>query len=43
MTSALDTPHTKAELNAAVEKIKTDLVAEAGEDADKVKKVQRSL
>src|SRR5512133_445325 len=43
LTSALDTQHTKAELNAAADKIKTDLVAEAGEDADKVKKVKEAF
>jgi len=43
LNSALDAPHTKAELNEAVEKIKTDLLAEAGEDAEKAKKVSEAF
>ncbi len=43
LTKALDTQHTKAELNEAVAKIKTDLVTEAGEDADKVRKIKEAF
>lgn len=35
--TALDASHTKAELNEAVDKISTDLVAEAGDDVEKAK------
>lgn len=43
LNSALDAPHKKAELNAAVEKLEEDLVAEAGEDADKAKKLKEAF
>ncbi|MEI8131293.1 MAG: polyribonucleotide nucleotidyltransferase [Leptolinea sp.] len=43
LNSALDAPHSKAELNAAVEKLEADLVAEAGEDADKSKKFKEAF
>jgi polyribonucleotide nucleotidyltransferase len=43
LNSALDAPHKKAELNAAVEKLEEDLVAEAGDDADKAKKIKEAF
>ncbi len=43
LQAALDAPHTKAELNAAVEKVEADLVAEAGEDAEKARKYKEAF
>jgi polyribonucleotide nucleotidyltransferase len=43
LNGALDAPHTKAELNEAVEKLETDLVAETAEDAEKAKKVKEAF
>jgi len=43
LNSALDAPHKKAELNAAVERLEEDLVAEAGEDTDKAKKLKEAF
>lgn len=43
LKAALDAPHTKAELNEAVEKIGAELSAEAGEDEDKARKYKAAF